>query len=285
MAAKLLVGFRTNSLAVIGDGLDTATDVVIAGLALGVSGIIARPADAGHPWGHGRAELTATILLSFAIFYAGASLGVQALHKVRSPTEVAPPALISFGVTLFSIAGKLLLSLSQSVLGKRAGSPLILANAKNMRGDVLISASVLLGLGLSRLFGLPIIDPVVAMLVSLWIMKNAVEVFMEGNTELMDGGARREMYQLLFDTVRTVPGVSNPHRARIRKIANRWTIELDLEMDGDRPMKETHGTTVEVEKAIRDAIPEVYDLMIHVEPYDMGDAEPEQFGLSEMDVQ
>ncbi|MDR3311585.1 MAG: cation diffusion facilitator family transporter, partial [Spirochaetaceae bacterium] len=186
-AGKLAVGIRAQSLAVIGDGLDTAADVVIAVMTLLVSRVISRPADAGYPWGHGRAETAATVVLSFIIFLAGASLAQRAIGQFRSGALSPVPGMLPLVVTGVSIAGKYLLSLSQDFFGKKAGSSMILANGVNMRSDIIISASVLAGLLLSRVFRLPVLDPVTAFLVSLWIMKSGVAVFLEGSTELMDG--------------------------------------------------------------------------------------------------
>jgi divalent metal cation (Fe/Co/Zn/Cd) transporter len=134
-------------------------------------------------------------------------------------------------------------------------------------------------------FRLPVLDPVTAFLVSLWIMKSGVAVFLEGSTELMDGGGGRELYKALFDAVRSVPGAASPHRARIRKIASRWDIDLDIEVDGALTVRDAHRIAMGVEQAIHAAIPDVYDIVVHVEPANEGERFPgEQYGLSEADV-
>ncbi|MDR3284318.1 MAG: cation diffusion facilitator family transporter [Treponema sp.] len=281
---KLAVGIRTGSLAVIGDGMDTSTDVVIAVMTLVISAVVALPSDANHPWGHGRAETTATLLLACIIFFAGGQLALQSAGALLRQEAAHEPETLALGVTVLSIAGKLLLSFSQYRIGKKAGSAIVLANAQNMRNDVIVSASVLLGLGLSRLFRLPILDPLAAFLVSLWIIKNAVSIFIETNRELMDGSADKEVYKTLFDTLKTVPGVSNPHRARIRKIASRWDIDLDIEVDGNLTVQEAHTLAGQVEQAIHRAIPNIYDIMVHVEPAGQAAHRTEQYGLSEADV-
>jgi cation diffusion facilitator family transporter len=289
---KLIAGIRTGSLAVTGDGIDSSTDVIIAIVTLVISAVIARPSDWGHPWGHGRAETTATLALSFIIVFAGAQLGIQAAGAVIGALSggdallpidnTASPALLA--VTAVSICGKLLLAYSQYRLGKRAASAMILANAQNMRNDVVISVSVLAGLALVKLFSLPILDPIIAIPVSLWIIRNGLRIFFETNTELMDGGANAALYKTLFDTIKTVPGVSNPHRARIRKIASRWDIDLDIEVEGSLSVYEAHKIAVNVEKALHKAIPDIYDIMVHVEPSGGKVETGEQYGLSEADV-
>jgi cation diffusion facilitator family transporter len=287
-AMKLAAGIIAGSLAVLGDGIDTATDVVIAVITLIIGSIISRPSDKGHPWGHGRAETTATLLLSFVIFFSGAQLCLQAVHKFALPAARLETAEtnITLIVTALSIAGKLLLSFSQHKIGTLADSPMIRANAKNMRNDVIISFSVLASLSLSRVFAAPIADPVAAFLVGVWIIKNAALIFLETNMELMDGSANTEQYKLLFEAIKTVPGVSNPHRVRIRNIASRLDIDLDIEVPGSMSVQEAHTLAVHVEHAIHKALPDIYDIMVHVEPKGESQREPdEQFGLSEQDVE
>lgn len=292
---KIVVGIVAGSLAVLGDGLDSATDVSIACMTLIISKIIHRPSDENHPWGHGRAETTATMVVAFIIFYAGMQLCLSAGGKLfqhftlliqsTEPTTISSPDTILLIVTLLSIAGKLLLAWSQYHLGRKSGSIMVLANAKNMATDSIISSSVLVGLTGARIFSLPILDPLVAFLVGLWVLKNAISIFMQMNLELMDGNHDKELYHRLFTAVKTVQGVSNPHRVRIRKIAALWDIDMDIEVDPDITLHDAHELAEQVETAVRKAIPEVYDIVVHMEPAGhSGHHSQEQFGLSESDL-
>lgn len=288
---KVTAGIAAGSLAVLGDGLDSATDVSIACMTLIISRIIRRPSDENHPWGHGRAETTATMVVAFIIFYAGMQLclssGIQLFHFITHTVTAAdnPKLLSVLLVTIISIAGKLLLAWSQYHLGKKSGSIMVLANAKNMATDSIISISVLVGLAGARLLSLPILDPLVAFLVALWVLKNAISIFMQMNLELMDGNHDKELYHRLFDAVKTVRGVSNPHRVRIRKIAAHWDIDMDIEVNPDITLHDAHELAEQVETAVRNAIPDVYDIVIHMEPEGHGDHHRrEQFGLSEADL-
>lgn len=288
---KVTAGIAAGSLAVLGDGLDSATDVSIACMTLIISRIIRRPSDENHPWGHGRAETTATMVVAFIIFYAGMQLclssGIQLFHFITHTVTAAdnPKLLSVLLVTIISIAGKLLLAWSQYHLGKKSGSIMVLANAKNMATDSIISISVLVGLAGARLLSLPVLDPLVAFLVALWVLKNAISIFMQMNLELMDGNHDKELYHRLFDAVKTVRGVSNPHRVRIRKIAAHWDIDMDIEVNPDITLHDAHELAEQVETAVRNAIPDVYDIVVHMEPEGHGDHHrQEQFGLSEADL-
>lgn len=280
--AKITVGLLAGSLAVVGDGIDSSTDVIIAIISIAVAAVIARPADEDHPWGHGRAETVATTILAFILFFAGGQLIINAVKDLVSGTVREVPKVEALVVTGVSIAGKLFLAWTQFSLGKKAGSSMLVANGKNMRSDVMISSGVLVGLALSIALGIPAADPAVALLVGLWVLKSAVGVFREANTELMDGNVDKGPYQAVFDAVRSVPGAGNPHRVRMRRIASAWDIDLDIEVDPDLSVRDAHDIAAAVEKAIKARVDGVFDIMVHVEPSDEShEHEAEGFGLRE----
>ncbi len=283
--AKLFVGFITGSLSVLGDGIDTTTDVIIACMTLVIGKIISRPSDKSHPWGHGRAETMGTLALSFVIFFAGFQLAISAIQQLNSQTSSAEISSLAIIITCISIITKIVLAISQLILGKMANSSMVKANAQNMINDIVISGSVLLGLIISYMFSSPLIDPLVALIVSIWIIKNAVLIFWEMNTELMDGNQNSDIYKELFNAVRTVKGVANPHRVRMRKIANYWDIDLDIEVPADMSVLDAHEISEKVTAAIRLAIPDIYDIMVHIEPEGLSEKHVvEAYGLSEKDL-
>ncbi len=281
--AKLAAGTITGSLAVLGDGIDSTTDVCISVLTLMVGFYINQPSDKEHPWGHRRAETLATLTVAFIIMYAGIQLFLSSLGQLFDPSPRQAPGFLALSVTLFSAAGKLLLAFSQYSLGKKAQSAIILANAKNMTNDILISASIFIGLGASKLFHLPFLDPLTALLVSVWVIRSAFIILKEQNLELMDGTGDDETYRSLFSAVTAVEGAGNPHRARIRKIGGAWDIDLDIEVEASLTVREAHDIAQKVEEEIRRRIQDVYDIMVHVEPAGCGEHD-EQYGLTEKDL-
>jgi cation diffusion facilitator family transporter len=280
--AKIGTGIYSGSLAVIGDGIDSSVDVLIAIMSLVVARIISRPADEDHPWGHGRAETVATALLSFVLFFAGAQLILNSGRDIIFGTEREVPTLPALIVTVVSIVAKLLLAWSQYFFGKKANSTMLKANAKNMSADVLLSVGVLVGLGFSMLFDIAVIDSWAAGLVGLWIIKSALGIFIEANAELMDGGQNKAFYQLVFDAVNSVEEAGEPHRVRMRRIAGFWDIDIDIEVPANKTITEAHWIAHKVENAIKMRVDNVYDIVVHVEP--AGNLEHEGFGLSEKTI-
>lgn len=284
---KLIFATLSESLAVMGDGIDSATDVLIAIVTIFIGKIISSPSDKEHPWGHGRAETIATMLLSFVIFFAGSQLFVSSIKQILNfkNLTLSDSNYLAILASLISILGKSFLAFSQFFLGKKSESSMILANAKNMKSDIFMSSAVLIGLGISNFFKMPILDPIVALFISLWVVKSAIEIFLDTNKELMDGNSDNELYKTLFEATMSIQGVSNPHRARIRKIASHYDIDLDIEVDANMTVHEAHKIAEKVENAIKVAISDVYDIMVHIEPAGHTKHHPkEQFGLNQNSI-
>lgn len=282
-AAKIVTGIYAGSMAVVGDGIDSSVDVVIDIMNIVVAGIISRPADEDHPWGHGRAETVATSLLACILFFAGAQLILNSGKDIIMGVSKEVPSLPAIIVTLVSIIGKILLAWWLYIFGKKANSPMLRAHAKNMKADVMLSAGVLVGLGLSTLFNIGVIDSWAALLVGIWIIKTSLGIFTEANTELMDGGTNKIYYQHIIEAVNSVKEAGKPHRLRMRRIAGLWDVDIDIEVPPQKTVIEAHWIAFMVEKAIKDRIENIYDIMVHVEP--AGNVEAEGFGLTETTIQ
>lgn len=276
--AKIVVGVVAGSFAVLGDGIDSATDVVISVVMIFTSRIVSRPPSKKYPYGYEKAETIATKILSLVIFYAGIQMLVSSLESMFSGEPRQMPAAIAVYVTLFSIVGKLLLALYQFRQGRRVNSSLLRANAVNMRNDVIISVGVLAGLLFSFVLEMPILDVVTGFIISIFIIKSAVEIFMDSNVELMDGVKDEGIYNKIFDAVEAVPGAHNPHRVRSRQIGNLYMIALDIEADGNITLTEAHRIASEVERSIKERVDNIYDIIVHVEPEGVCH-EAERFGI------
>lgn len=278
---KIVVGIVGGSMAVVGAGIDSSTDIVASVITLFAAAIMAKPPDERHPYGHRRAEAIATKAVAFVIFFAGAQLAISTVRGILGHAEIGVPSLAALYVTIVSIIGKVLLAWNQFRLGRRYESPMIVANARNMLSDVYISAGVVAGLVFTRIFSLPVLDPILALLISLWVMKTAVQVFMESAMEVMEGTRDSEIYDRIFDSVSAVQGAHNAHRARIRQLGNMYAIDLDIEVDPSITVKAGHEIAVAVEKTIKENVRNVYDIMVHVEPRGNEETD-EKYGLSEI---
>ncbi|MDR0348628.1 MAG: cation diffusion facilitator family transporter, partial [Tannerella sp.] len=264
--AKIVVGLIAGSLAVLGDGLDSATDVVISVIMIFTARIMNKPPNPKYVYGYEKAESIATKMLSLVIFYAGVQMLLSSVKAIFSPDIKEVPGIIAIYVTVFSIAGKLLLALYQYKQGKKINSSMLTANAVNMRNDVLISLGVLVGLAFTFLLKLPLLDTITGFIISLYIIRSSIRIFMDSNVELMDGVKDEFVYNKIFEAVDDVPGASNPHRVRSRMIGNMYMIVIDVEADGSLTLDEAHEIANQVEACIKKKIEHVYDIVVHVEP-------------------
>ena len=277
--SKITIGLLSGSLAVISDGIDSASDVVISLVMLFTSRIISRPPDRQYVYGYEKAESIATKVLSLVIFYAGLQMLISTIDNLFTSSTKQMPGLMAIYVTVFSIIGKLGLALYQYRQGKKVDSSLLMANAKNMRNDVIISVGVLLGLVFTFTLNLPILDTITGLIISLFIIRTAVKIFIESNVELMDGVHDTSVYNKIFEAVDRVPQASNPHRVRSRQMGNMYLIALDIEVNGDMTLNKAHEIANAVENSIKQSIENVYDIVVHVEP--KGVHHPtEKFGIN-----
>ncbi|MCL2223049.1 MAG: cation diffusion facilitator family transporter [Oscillospiraceae bacterium] len=279
---KITAGIFSQSNALVGAGIDSSTDVLISIITLVVVKILSKPADANHPWGHRKAETIATAFLSFIIFFAGAQLIINSITGLIAGVDTPLPPTIAIVVLIISVTGKSLLAVSQYILGKRADSAMIKANAKNMASDVLISVGVLVGFAIAHLTGSGQADSIMAILIGLWIIKTAIGIFSDANLELMDGNSDMESYKIIVDSVKAVEGAYSLHRARMRRIGGFWDISFDINVDPKCSVSDAHLIASNVEKEIKKRLENVLDIMIHVEP--LGDDSVEGFGLSESEI-
>lgn len=278
-AAKIVIGLIAGSLAVVGDGIDSATDIITSLITLLTARIIARPPDVKYPYGYEKADTIATKALSFVIFFAGAQLAISTIEKIIENKDLRVPAVIAIYITIISILGKLALAFHQHKAGKKTESSMLIANAKNMRNDVLISAGVLLGLFFTFILHLPVLDSITALAISLLIMKTAFGIFMQTTMELMDGIKNPAIYTKILEAVESVEGTSNPHRVRLRKLGHMYMLEVDMEVDGRLTVYESHKIAHQVEESLRKTVKNLYDVVIHVEPAGYIENN-EKFGIS-----
>ena len=280
---KLAAGFISGSYAVIADGIDSLSDIVSSVVVLVAARIISRPPNIKFPYGYKKADTVATKVLSFMIFFAGAQLAYSTIRILVNGTAMDTPGRLAIWVTLISILGKLSLAILLFRTGKKVESTMLTANARNMRNDILLSVSVLASLVFTVILEEPLIDRIIALLISVFIMYEGFRIFMKSNIDLMDGIDNTGVYDKLFESVHSVEGAHNPHRVRARKIGHYYMINLDIEVDPDLPVREAHDIAKNVENSIKSNLKNIYDVMVHVEP--LGNLEEdEKYGITETEI-
>lgn len=276
---KIVVGFVSGSLAVLSDGLDSASDVVTSLIILIATPIISRPPNSRFAYGQEKAENIASTVLSFVIFFMGCQMLITSVGQIihSEKHEILPP--LAIGATVVSIIGKLLLALYQFRQGEKAESSMLKANAINMQNDVIISGGVLLGLISVFFFKWPVLDSIIALLISIYIIYSSIGIFKDANLVLMDGISDTSIYEKIIHAVEKIPGAYNPHRIRSSRIGNMYNIVLDIEVDGNITLIEAHHIAQKVEDCIKNSVDDVYDIVLHVEPFGSKHSE-EKYGIN-----
>lgn len=277
-AAKVLVGLLFNSSAVLADGVDTGTDVFTSLVTLVSGRISSKPPDKTHPYGHEKAEAIAAKIVSFIVFYAGVSLLLESVKRIIFQEHAQIRGALPLFVTILSMAVKSWLFLYKYSVGKKLNSSVLIADALNMRNDILISSTVLLGVILSK-FGLFWMDSVAALVISIMIVRTAINIFRETSYELMDGMQNLDIYQEIFEAVKSVKGAKNPHKVRIRQVGYKYFVDMDIEVDPHLTVEMGHEIATQVKRAIMERNDRIADVLVHVEP--SGNVEQEPFGLDQ----
>jgi cation diffusion facilitator family transporter len=276
---KLAAGFISGSYVVIADGIDSVSDIASSLVVLLAARIISKPPNVKFPYGYKKADTVATKVLSFVIFFAGTQLAYSTVRILINGSGLTLPGMLAIWVTVISMLGKAFLSIFLFRTGRKVESSMLIANARNMRNDILLSLSALISLFFTLVLKEPLIDRIIALLISVFIMYEGFRIFMKSNIDLMDGIDNTEVYSRLFDSIRSVEGAHHPHRVRARKIGHYYMVNLDIEVDPDLSVQKAHEIARNVEVSIRSNIKNIYDVMVHVEP--LGNAEKEQYGISE----
>jgi cation diffusion facilitator family transporter len=281
---KIVIGLISGSLAVVADGIDSAGDIIASVITLFTAHLVTRPPNLKYAYGYERADTIASKVLAFIVFFAGAQMAISTIQRLIEAVPGEIPSFLAIYVTVGSIFGKIILAWYQGHVGNKTGSLMLQANARNMLGDVIISMAVLVGLFFTFILKMPIFDTITALAVSFWIMFVGYRIFRASSLELMDGVEDANVYERIFTAISKVDGASNPHRARVRKIGHRYVVAVDVEVNGDIPVKQAHKLAHQVEEQIRKELVDVYDVMVHTEPVG-DDATEEKFGISQENLQ
>jgi len=269
---KVVVGLLIGSVAVISEAIHSGMDLVaavIAFLAVRASG---READERHPFGHGKFENLSGTIEALLIFAAAAWIIYEAIRKLIDPHEIDMP-FWGVGVMLVSALVNLFVSQRLFKVGKETDSVALKADAWHLRTDVYTSTGVMVGLLVIWVVGmispgvdLRWLDPVVAILVALMILKAAWDLTRESARDLMDVSLPEEDVAWIGRLINDGwPQVHSFHHLRTRKAGSNRFVDFHLVVDDHMPVGEAHALSDQIVLAIKERLPETR-VNIHVEP-------------------
>lgn len=264
---KLIAGIFARSAATISDALHTVSDVLSTFVVMIGVKLSAKEADREHPFGHERLECIAAIILAAMLFAAGAGIGYGGLRSIISGSykEKGAPGIPALLAAVLSIAVKEWMFWYTRAAAKKTSMTALHADAWHHRSDALSSVGALLGVGAARL-GYPVFDPVASIIICLFILKVAVDIFRDAAGRMIDKAADSETEQRLREAILDTKGVLGIDRVSTRVFGSRLYVEVEITADGELPLCKSHDIAERVHENIESAFPEIKHCMVHVNP-------------------
>jgi cation diffusion facilitator family transporter len=275
---KLAAGVIGHSFALIADGVESTLDIVSATVVWGGLRIAASPPDENHPYGHGKAESMAAIMVAVILLGAAVFLAFQSVAVIIAPRQA--PAPFTLVVLVAVVITKELLFVRMSRVGKSVDSTSLRADAWHHRSDALTSAAAFIGISLSLILGegYESLDAWAALFACGIITFNGLKILRTAMSEAMDRAAPPELLIRIRETAASVPGVEGIDKCLTRKSGPYWLIDIHVMVDGNLPVSLGHEIGHDVKRTLLQSDLGVLDVLVHIEP-----AEPERMARIKLD--
>jgi len=265
-AIKITAGLMGHSTAVVADGLESAGDVFASGIVLLGLALAARPADWNHPYGHGRIETVTGLFVGFMLAMAGLAISANALRTIGTATQA--PARFVVWPLIGSAVAKSLLSGVKFHYGKKIRSAALLADAWNDSVDILSALAALVAVSFTIVAPHRFLsaDHWGAFAVGLIVIFTGLRVTRDTTLQLMDTMPDQESMAKVRHAALSVPGVRGVEKCYARKTGLQYHVDLHLEVDPEITVRQSHEIATHVRIVIRETLPWVADVLVHVEP-------------------
>ncbi|SOD93423.1 cation diffusion facilitator family transporter [Spirosoma fluviale] len=263
---KGTAGWLGNSYALIADAMESATDIVTSIFVWVGLRTAARAPDQNHPYGHGKAEPLAAIVVAFALVGAAILIAMQSIENIRVPHKT--PAPFTLAVLAGVVIVKEVLFRRVAQVGQETESSAVKADAWHHRSDAITSLTAFIGISIALIGGpgYESADDWAALLASGFIVYNAYHIFRPSFGEIMDETPEGDWQQELQTLAMTVPEVKGIDKFRVRKTGFEYFVDLHVRVPGNLTVSQGHDIAHAVKAAILEARPAVYDVLVHIEP-------------------
>lgn len=268
---KFVAGFVGNSAAMIADAVHSLSDFITDIIVILFVRVSSMPKDENHHYGHGKYETLATAIIGVVLFAVGVGILVNAVETIIDffhGKELAAPNIWALGAAAVSIVFKEALYQYTVYKGKNLNSNAVMANAWHHRSDALSSIGTLLGISGAMFLGEKwrVLDPIAAFLVSIFILKVAIELTKASLEELLEKSLPKKTQEKILNIIHSFPEVKSPHNLRTRHIGSNIAIEFHIRMDGNLSLNEVHEITKRMENALKAEFGPLTHIGIHMEP-------------------
>lgn len=268
---KFIAGILGGSAAMIADAVHSLSDFLTDIVVIAFVRISSKPEDEDHDYGHGKYETLATSIIGLALLMVGLYIfynGARQIWDVMHGAEIEQPGLVALIAAIVSILLKEWTYRFTVSVGKKVESQAVIANAWHHRSDALSSIGTAIGIGGAILLGKgwAVLDPVAALVVSVFIVKTALGLLTTSSGELLEKSLPKEVEKKIVDIVESEPEVSEVHHLCTRRIGSNIAIEMHIRMPGEISLKDSHTRASDIERKLRQHFGEHTHINLHVEP-------------------
>lgn len=268
---KWIAGYFGNSYALIADAIESTTDIFSSFLVfLGIK-YASKPADENHPYGHGRIEPLVTFLVVVSLVISATIIAHDSIQNIQTPHELPKKfTLIVLGVIIIwkEISFRIVLSKSE-----KTKSSSLKADAWHHRSDAITSVAAFIGISIALIMGkgYESADDWAALFASGFILYNSYLILRPALGEIMDEHLYDEMVDQIRMVSQTVDGVIETEKCYVRKTGMKYYVDLHAVVKGKISVKDGHEISHRLKDALQNKIPEIAQVLIHIEPDDMTD--------------
>jgi len=265
-AAKILGGFIGNAYVLIADGIESALDIAGSLIIWGGLKFAARPPDETHPYGHGKAEPIAAVVVAFGVLAAALGLAIESIREIRTPHH--GPAPFTLGILIVVIVVKEILFRYVNRVGRNVESTAVQTDAWHHRSDALTSAAAFIGITAALIGGRgwESADDWAALFACCVIAANGVRLLRPALSEIMDTAPRGEIVDRVRNAAVSVPGVIEIEKNFVRKMGLSFYVDLHVRVDARITVREGHDIAHKVKRAIQGTDGRIADVLVHIEP-------------------
>lgn len=264
---KFFAGVTGNSGAMISDSIHSFSDVITTLIAwIGIKAS-KKEADAAHPYGHERIECIASLLLGIVLLGTGLGVGQVGLENIFSGNyqALAVPSAIALVAAVVSIVSKEAMYWYTRYYANLIHSSAFLADAWHHRSDAFSSIGSLIGIA-GAMMGYPVLDSVASVVICLFIVKASYDILKDGVVKLLDTSCGESYDKKMADYISGQEGVVCVDSLRSRMFGNKVYIDLEIQVDGEKSLREAHQVAERIHDDVEKTFPDVKHIMIHLNP-------------------
>jgi len=268
---KLVFGYSGDSDALVADGYHSMSDFITDFIVIAFVAASYKKADLEHPYGHGKFETIATVLIGLILFGVGLFIGYEGCSTLVGSLngEILPrPDTLTLYIAIASIALKEFCYRYTYRYGKKLNSPALMANAWHHRSDAISSIATLAGVSFAIFMGEEwrIMDPIASIIIALMICMSAVRIARPSVNELLEASLPEESIKRMNEIITAVPGVMQTHNLRSRRNGHSCIVDVNIHVDPDITVREGHAIATEIERRLEQEFGNDIITYVHIEP-------------------